>query len=292
MTLRVGTRGSKLARIQAQIVVDILREAGLASEVVVVSTKGDRFPSLPIHKIGKNGIFVGELERALEEGTVDIAVHSLKDMPSSIPTSLTLAPPPAAPLDMDVFVGEANFKEADLSHMTVATGSTRRLAQLKHFYPTVKTVPIRGNVETRIRKVEEGLADGTLLAYAGLYRAGLAHKMTAPLDPTRFIPSPAQGLLGIELVKDRKDLLKIFQDASDPYAAFRMEVERAYQKALNAGCESPVGIHIERRNGSIILHGCYAETVEDPLVYASVKTTEKKAALDALNLARKVQYHE
>lgn len=293
MTLRVGTRASKLAQIQATEVVGILKEAGLDAELVTVSTKGDRCKTLPIHKIGKNGVFVGELERALRDGTVDLAVHSLKDMPSKILGGYTLAPPPAAPSDADAFVGQAmDFKEADLARMVVATGSNRRIAQLKHFYPDVEIVPIRGNVETRIQKVEEGLADGTLLAYAGLARSGLAHKVTAPLDPTRFIPSPSQGLLGIELAEDRRDLLAIFAEASDSHAALRMKVERAYQRALNASCQSPIGIHMEQNGKELILHGCFAETADEPLIYATVTTTAEKTAEDVLKLAMKVKGHE
>lgn len=293
MTLRVGTRASKLAQIQATEVVGILNEAGLDAELVTISTKGDRCKTLPIHKIGKNGVFVGELERALKDGSVDLAVHSLKDMPSKILDGFILAPPPAAPKDVDVFVGKGdNFKEEDLARMVVATGSNRRIAQLKHFYPEIKIVPIRGNVETRIQKVEEGLADGTLLAYAGLARSGLAHKVTALLDPTRFIPSPSQGLLGIELAEDRRELLKIFAEASDSHAALRMTVERAFQQALNASCQSPIGIHMEENGKELILHGCFAETVDEPLIYATVTTLAEKAAEDVLKLARKVKDYE
>ena len=293
MTLRVGTRASKLAQIQATEVVGILNEAGLDAELVTISTKGDRCKTLPIHKIGKNGVFVGELERALKDGSVDLAVHSLKDMPSKILDGFILAPPPAAPNDVDVFVGKGdNFKEEDLARMVVATGSNRRIAQLKHFYPEIKIVPIRGNVETRIQKVEEGLANGTLLAYAGLARSGLAHKVTALLDPTRFIPSPSQGLLGIELAEDRRELLKIFAEASDSHAALRMKVERAFQQVLNASCQSPIGIHMEENGRDIILHGCFAETVEDPLVYATVATTAERAVDDVLELVKKVKGHE
>lgn len=274
-------------------VVNILREAGLDAEPVIISTKGDRVQHLPIHKVGKNGVFVGELEGALREGTVDIAVHSLKDMPSKIASGFTLAPPPAAPADVDVFVGTGKLsKEEDLAHMVVATGSNRRIAQLKHFYPDIKIVPIRGNVETRIHKVESGLADGTLLAYAGLSRAGLTHKVMATLDPTRFIPSPSQGLLGIELAEDRLDLLKVFSQASDPSASFRMKVERAFQRKLNASCASPIGIHIEERGSELLLHGCFAKTAEDPLIYATVATTTEKAMDDVYELVRKVRAHD
>lgn len=279
--------------IQAKAVIAILKEAGLEAELVVISTKGDRVQHLPIHKVGKNGVFVGELEGALREGAVDIAVHSLKDMPSKIAPGFTLAPPPAAPADVDVFVGKrSHFNEEDLANMVVATGSNRRIAQLKHFYPDIKIVPIRGNVETRINKVESGLADGTLLAYAGLSRAGLAHKVTAELDPTRFIPSPSQGLLGIEVADDRQDLLTVFTQASDPGAAFRMKVERTFQRELNASCASPIGIHIEEKGSELLLHGCFAKTVDDPLTYGTVATTAEKAMDDVFELVRKVRTHD
>ena len=279
--------------IQAKAVIAILKEAGLEAELVVISTKGDRIQHLPIHKVGKNGVFVGELEGALREGAVDIAVHSLKDMPSKIAPGFTLAPPPAAPADVDALVGKrSHFNEEDLANMVVATGSNRRIAQLKHFYPDIKIVPIRGNVETRINKVESGLADGTLLAYAGLSRSGLTHKVTAELDPTRFIPSPSQGLLGIEVADDRQDLLRVFTQASDPGAAFRMKVERTFQRELNASCASPIGIHIEEKGSELLLHGCFAKTVDDPLIYGTVATTAEKAMDDVFELVRKVRTHD
>ena len=147
-------------------------------------------------------------------------------------------------------------------------------------------------METRINKVESGLADGTLLAYAGLSRAGLAHKVTAELDPTRFIPSPSQGLLGIEVADDRQDLLTVFTQASDPGAAFRMKVERTFQRELNASCASPIGIHIEEKGSELLLHGCFAKTVDDPLTYGTVATTAEKAMDDVFELVRKVRTHD
>ncbi|MDD7363103.1 MAG: hydroxymethylbilane synthase [Peptoniphilus sp.] len=294
MKIRVGTRGSQLARIQAKQVTDILEEAGIETELVVVTTKGDRNQKLPIDKIGKNGVFVGELESVLVNGAIDIAVHSLKDMSSVLPEGFTLAAPPAAPPVWDVFVGKAPLKrEEELAQMTIATGSQRRRAELHHFYPNILTTPIRGSIQTRIEKMRASEVDGTILAYAGLSRASLTSVISGILDPTRFIPSPSQGLLGIELSEARSDLLKIFEEASDPFDAFRLRIERAYQKTLDASCRSPIGIYIERaEKDALLLHGCFASTPGEALTYATVPSTFHTATADVVALAKKVKHHD
>lgn len=278
---------------QARSVAEILEQAGLETELVAVSTKGDQFQNLPIDKVGKNGVFVGELETALTSGHVDVAVHSLKDMPSYLPEGYLLAPPPKSPDVRDVIVGKAPLKrEQDLENMTIATGSNRRRSELLHFYPGVSIEPIRGNIQTRIEKMMASHADGTILAYAGLERAELTHLISGVLDPTRFIPSPSQGLLGIEISEERKDLLQIFKEASDSYANFRMKVERKYQRALDASCHSPIGIYIEKINDiAIRLHGCFAENTEEPLRYSMVPSTFETAEDDILKLVYEVKNH-
>lgn len=283
-----------MAMTQAKSIAEILNEAGLETELVAVSTKGDQFQHLPIDRVGKNGVFVGELESALTSGHVDVAVHSLKDMPSLLPEGYLLAPPPTSPDVRDVIVGKAPLKnEEDLENMTIATGSNRRRSQLLHFYPDVSIEPIRGNIQTRIEKMKASHADGTILAYAGLQRADLTHLISGILDPTRFIPSPSQGLLGIEISEERHDLLQIFKEASDPYANFRMKVERKYQKALDASCHSPIGIYIEKKNETdILLHGCFAKDGKSPLRYATVSSTFHMAEEDVLKLVQEVKGHD
>ena len=291
MKIRIGTRKSQLAITQAKIVARILEEGGMETELVTVSTKGDQYQNIPIDKVGKNGVFVGELESALTSGFVDVAVHSLKDMSSVLPEGYLLAPPPKAPDVRDVIVAKTPLqREDDLHNMVIATGSNRRKAQLLHFYPHATTVPIRGNIQTRIEKMMASKADGTILAYAGLERSGLTHCISCILDPTRFIPSPSQGLLGVEISEKRTDLLEIFEEASDPYAHFRMKVERKYQKALDASCHSPIGIYIEKINSTDIqLHGCFAKSARDPLRYASIPSTFTTAEEDVLKLVREVK---
>lgn len=273
---------------------NLLEEAGLQTELVIVSTKGDRCQRLPIDKIGKNGVFVCELESCLVDRDIDIAVHSLKDMASDLPEGFTLAPPPTSPPVWDVFVGKKTLeREEDLADMVVATGSNRRKAQLRHFYPDIKIAPIRGNIQTRIAKMNASEVDGTILAYAGLERASLTEVISGVLNPTRFIPSPCQGLLGIELPSHRRDLLAIFREASETFSAFRLRIERRYQRALGASCHSPIGIYIERLGGEdLLIHGCFSPSADQKLTYATVLSSFETADRDILTLAEKVNSHE
>lgn len=280
-----------MARIQAQSIQKIFEATGYETEIKVITTKGDRVRNLPIDQVGKNGVFVGELERALVAKEVDVAIHSLKDMSSKIPEGFTLAPPPKAPRVEDVYVSKrANISRDDLNGHMVATGSNRRKAQLLHFFPRAKTVPVRGNIQTRIQKMEESEADGTILAYAGLERAALTDKISLVLDPREFIPSPCQGILGIEVSEARHDLIEVLEAAADPVTRFRMTIERKFQITLSASCQSPIGIYTEFTKDGVRLHGCYAKNVDSPLRFARVDTTIETALKDVVILAKQVKY--
>lgn len=237
----MGTRGSALALAQTGLVVDALERAGATIEVVTVSTPGDR-SSAPIAEIGV-GVFTTALRDALAEGTVDVAVHSYKDLPTAPDPRLSLAavPPRADPRDALVARDGLTLGEL-LPGSRVGTGSPRRAAQLEALGFGLEIVPIRGNVDTRIGKVTGGELDAVVLAKAGLDRLGRAEVITEVLDPIQMLPAPAQGALAVECRVDDVDVEHLLRSTLDD-AATRAAVaaERAMLAALEAGCSAPVG---------------------------------------------------
>ena len=196
--IKIGTRASKLALWQAYYVADLLKQAGMESEIVQIDTKGDQVLDVSISKIGSKGVFTQELEDQLLDGRIDIAVHSAKDMPSRLGEGLELIAFSVREQAQDVLLSTKKGVSLSDSHLVVGTSSTRRIATLKHFYPHVNTVEVRGNLQTRIRKMEEGLCDALLLAYAGVFRMGYADSVGEHLDINQFIPAVGQGSIAIE----------------------------------------------------------------------------------------------
>lgn len=242
--IKIGTRASKLALWQAYYVADLLKQAGMESEIVQIDTKGDQMLDVSISKIGSKGVFTQELEDQLLDGRIDIAVHSAKDMPSSLGEGLELIAFSVREQAQDVLLSAQIYLSlADASkEITIGTSSTRRIATLKHFYPHVKTVEVRGNLQTRIRKMEEGLCDALLLAYAGVYRMGYANLVVEHLDLNQFIPAVGQGSIAIEACTslDPKLHEAIFSACNDAPTATCLLAERAYLRVLEGGCSIPV----------------------------------------------------
>ncbi|MEE0776576.1 MAG: hydroxymethylbilane synthase, partial [Bacillota bacterium] len=201
MTLRIGSRGSKLALTQTNMVADAIREAnpGLNVKVVIIKTKGDLIQDKPLNEIGDKGLFVKEIEEALLRKEIDLAVHSLKDMPGEQPEGLEMAVTPQREDPRDVIITFEPMRSIkDLPpNSKIATGSPRRIDQLKKLRPDITTMPMRGNVDTRIRKSKEQGYQGIVLAAAGLNRLGMKY-MGFPLEVDEMIPAPAQGILGLE----------------------------------------------------------------------------------------------
>lgn len=288
--IKIGSRASKLALIQAELVKEILEKEGLDVEIIKISTKGDRIRDRKIDQINSKGVFVKEIEEALLEKKIDIAVHSLKDMPSNIDEKLIFVPALKAEDPRDVFVGKDIFKKMDdLNNALVGTGSNRRICQGGNYFSNIKFRPIRGNVETRIGKIEKENLDGVILAKAGLIRAGFDKKINFDLDPHIFTPSPCQGILGIEIRKEDEDLFEIFKKHSDKNTQIRMEAERAFQKELGADCSTPMGIFTEIENDKITLTGSFAFNKNDKMTYEKVSGKISDRINLGKNLAKKLK---
>jgi hydroxymethylbilane synthase len=240
--VKIGTRASKLALWQAHYVADLLKQAGMESEIVTIDTKGDQVLDVSISKIGSKGVFTQELEDQLLDGSIDIAVHSAKDMPSKLGEGLELIAFSIREQAQDVLLSAKKGVSLSDTHLVVGTSSTRRIATLKHFYPQVKTVEVRGNLQTRIRKMEEGLCDALLLAYAGVYRMGYANSVVEHLDLNQFIPAVGQGSIAIEACTSLDPELRaaIITACNDGPTATCLQAERAYLRVLEGGCSIPV----------------------------------------------------
>ncbi len=244
MNLRIGSRGSQLALWQANHIAALLRTEGHAVEIEIIKTTGDRLQEVTFAQVGSKGMFTKEIEEALAEGRVDLAVHSLKDLPTELPEPFALAatPPRVDPRDAFVSVNHASLKALPAG-ARVGTSSQRRRAQLKALRPDIEAVEFRGNVDTRLRKLADGQVDAVLLASAGLDRLGRTDWIRERLDPKDFCPAAGQGSLGIETRKDAAATIEAvaFLDHAD--TRFAVTAERAALAALGGGCQVPIGVY-------------------------------------------------
>ena len=245
---RIGTRGSELALWQARTVAGLLARRGHQADIVVIKTTGDRLQQGSLADSGGRRLFVKEIEEALMAGHVDIAVHSAKDMPSAFPEPLAVvaALPREDPRDALVLPGApapAEWREA-VSRLrdgaTIGTTSVRRIAQLRRAFPAARFLPLRGNVDTRLRKLDEGQFDAIVLASAGLKRLGYGYRITAAIPTDVSIPAPGQGIVAVQIRREdrlARDAVAAFNDAA-AFAA--LEAERAVVTALGGGCQLPL----------------------------------------------------
>lgn len=257
--LRIATRKSALAVAQTKLVADALVSAnpGLAYELVTMTTEGDRRLDKSLASFGGKGVFIKELEVALLEGRADIAVHSLKDMPAEVLPEFKLAAVMRREDPRDAFIargGASGIKFMDLpAGARVGTGSIRRVVQLKALRPDIEYVPIRGNIQTRLSKLEE--LDGVVLAAAGLKRMGLADQVTEYFDTDKVLPASGQGILAIETLADNAQVVGVLARVNDAPTYCIAVAEMAFLKALNAGCQFPVASFAEFANESQIQNG-------------------------------------
>ena len=248
MKLRIGSRGSQLALWQARHIAALLCAEGHMVEIEIIKTTGDRLQEITFAQVGAitgdKGMFTKEIEEALAAGRVDLAVHSLKDLPTELPEPFTLAATPARVDPRDVFVS-VNY--ANLAAMPqgarVGTSSQRRRAQLKALRPDIEAVEFRGNVDTRLRKLAEGQVDAILLAAAGLDRLEKTEWVRERLEPAEFCPAAGQGALGIETRKNDAATSAAVAFLDDAATRFAVTVERAALAALGGGCQVPIGVH-------------------------------------------------
>ncbi|MBI4855447.1 MAG: hydroxymethylbilane synthase [Acetobacterium woodii] len=284
MNIKVGTRGSTLARTQSQWLIDVLAKAHpqINFEMVIIKTKGDLVQDKPLDKIGDKGLFTKELEDALLSGEIHMAIHSMKDMPSKLPEGLVLTVPTVREDPRDVLLTPHQITTLDdlPKGAVVATGSKRRICQLQKLRPDVEIVGIRGNIDTRIRKMQEQQLDGIILAAAGLKRIGrLADSayQTVTLPENTFIPAPAQGILAVEVREDNEIVKELMAAISDQNTIIQMEAERSFLNALNGSCHIPVGAFCEIKKDTIVLYGLYGLEDGSHVVTQSIEGSPEEA---------------
>ncbi|QPC90159.1 hydroxymethylbilane synthase [Mesorhizobium sp. INR15] len=258
--LRIGTRGSPLALAQAhETQARLMAAHGMpeqAFEVVAISTSGDRIQDRPLSEAGGKGLFTKEIEEALLERRIDIAVHSSKDMPTVLPDGLELSAFLPREDARDAFIGKVAKAIADLPRgAKVGSSSLRRQALIRRMRPDLDVVMFRGNVQTRLRKLDEGIAAGTILAYAGLKRLGLEHVVTDLMPLDGFPPAPGQGAIGIESRIGDRDVEKMLAAIHDVPTGQALACERAFLAALDGSCRTPIAGHAVIANGIVSFDG-------------------------------------
>lgn len=292
-TLRIGTRGSPLALWQAGWVKDLIRQKSSDTQVELVKivTTGDRIQEASLKEQGGKGLFVKEIEEQLLSGVIDLAVHSIKDIPGQMPDRLCLAAILKRADPRDVFISTVATSLRELpEHARVGTSSPRRMAQLKRLRPDLCIEEFRGNVETRIRKMEAGQVDATLLAAAGLERLGLTDHICQYLEVSDMIPAVGQGAVGIETCGDATDLNAWLKaNLHHHETGICVVAERALLAAIGGNCYTPVAAHAQLRGDTLHMCSCYASESGEHLVRAS--SDGKPAAPVALGelLARELQ---
>jgi hydroxymethylbilane synthase len=247
--LVIGSRGSKLALWQANHIAAQLQAKGHTTRIEIIQTTGDKITDVALSKVGTKGLFTKEIEEALLAGTIDLAVHSAKDMPTDLPDGLVLSAFPERQDPRDAIIGDMP------ENAIVGTSSLRRAAQLKTARPDIDIRDLRGNVDTRLRKQAEGQYNAILLAAAGLIRLGWQDRITEYLDPAEFVPAVGQGALAIETRADGGIGHTIVAQMDDPETRARLTAERAALKALGGGCQVPMGAHAILDQGTLKLHG-------------------------------------
>jgi len=260
--LRIATRKSQLALWQAEHVAGLLRRAhaGLEVELVPMVTQGDRIQDRSLAAIGGKGLFVRELEVALEEHRADIAVHSMKDLPGDLPAGLTIAAVLERADARDALLTASAGRLEDLPRgARVGTSSPRRQAQLLAARPDLKIEALRGNVDTRLRRLDGGDMDAILLACAGLIRLGFESRIAARLDPKMFLPAVAQGVIGIECRGADSRILGLVTVLESRETRIVMDAERAFAHRLGGSCQSPIAAHARLEGGTLLLDGLVAE---------------------------------
>ncbi len=259
MNIRLGTRGSRLALVQCEQVAAALRAHGAHVEIVVIRTSGDRLDQVALADFGGKALFVKEIEEALLAGQVDVGVHSLKDMPATLPAGLILAAFPVRedPADVLLTRGPGGWDGLP-SGARVGTSSLRRRALVLARRPDLRPEPIRGNVETRIEKLTAGSCDATILAAAGLRRLGLAPPNLTALPVAEFVPAVGQGILAIEAREADREVLELLGRLDDTRSRSEALAERAFLERLAADCHTPVAGHARHEGAALVLTGVVA----------------------------------
>lgn len=292
MKIVVGTRGSNLALIQTNWVVDELKKANpdVEFEVKIIKTKGDLIKDLPLDKIGDKGLFVKEIEKSLLNKEIDMAVHSMKDMPSYLPEGLKFASSPKREDPRDVLIFKEGYKSIeDLPKgARIGTGSKRRKYQLLKHRPDLEIVPIRGNIETRIKKIETENLDGVVLAASGLKRAGLEEKIDYYIPTHIMLPAPAQGILALEIRENDEETESIINSIKDDITKVQIDAERGFLIGVDGSCHIPMGAYCDIDGDKIKLTGLYGDGEGKKIIIKSQEGTIEDAPKIGYELAKSV----
>ena len=290
LTITIATRESRLALWQAEHVKALLEARGHNVKLLGMTTMGDQILDRSLSKVGGKGLFVKELENALDDGSADIAVHSLKDVPMDLPDGFALACVMEREDPRDAFVSNnyANLAALPLG-AKVGTSSLRRVVLLKTLRPDVKIVPLRGNLDTRLRKLDEGHFDAIILAAAGLKRLGLAQRIRAVFETTEMLPAAGQGALGIEIKSNRSDLLAALAPLAHLPTWMAVSAERAVSRAMGGSCSMPLAAHAVWDGAQLRLNAAWGEPEEEKLLplnslvvtYLSQNLAQNTGDLDA-----------
>jgi hydroxymethylbilane synthase len=289
-TLRIATRKSALAMAQSQQVVSMLKEKhpGLDVEIIPVTTEGDQNPEQPLWELQGMGFFTTQIEKTLLEDKTDIAVHSFKDLPTTQTPGLTIAAVPVRENPADCVVSRHKISSPlqILPSAFVGTSSLRRQAQLLQLRPDLTTRPVRGNIDTRLRKLDEGQYDILIMAAAGLIRLGLRERIAFLLEPTEFIPAPAQGALAIQTRADDKATVELVQTINDTQSRQLVEAERLVLQRLHPGCHAPVGVFAKREDKKIQIFAFVSKPDGTESLHKNIKGPFEEAQ----NLAEKLSH--
>ncbi len=262
MNIRIGTRGSKLALRQSEWIKAQLEahHEGIQVDLIKIKTTGDKILDTPLSKIGGKGLFVKEIEEALLSNRIDVAVHSMKDVPAELPDPLMLStfPPRENPADALIARGNRSLSELPKG-ARVGTSSLRRGAQLLHIRPDLTLIPLRGNVDTRLGKLKAGELEAVILAAAGLNRLGLASVITHTISFDQLLPAVGQGALGLEVRRDDESIIGALDFLNHPDTRTAVTAERAFLKTLEGGCQVPIAGFAEIHGNTLSFEGLVAE---------------------------------
>ena len=279
-SLTIATRESRLALWQAEHVKALLEQRGHPVQLLGMTTRGDQILDRSLSKVGGKGLFVKELEVALEEGRADLAVHSLKDVPMDLPEGFALACVMEREDPRDAFVSNEYARLADLPQgAVVGTSSLRRVVLLRALRPDLKIEPLRGNLDTRLRKLDDGQYDAIVLAAAGLKRLGLASRIRAVFETSEMLPAAGQGALGIEIRAERGDVAEALAPLSHQTTWLAVAAERAVSRALGGSCSMPLAAHAHFEGEYLQIHAAWGDP-DQPGALVRARSADVVADLD------------
>ncbi|MDJ0554135.1 MAG: hydroxymethylbilane synthase [Microcoleaceae cyanobacterium MO_207.B10] len=293
-TVRIGSRKSQLALVQTYWVQEELQKnfPDITFEVETMSTQGDKILDVPLAKIGDKGLFTKELEVGMLEKKTDLAVHSLKDLPTNLPEGLMLGCVTERENPADALVVHEKFKDKQLETLpegaVIGTSSLRRLAQLRHHYPHLEFKDVRGNLNTRLAKLDAGEYDAIILAFAGLHRLGMGDRIHQVIPPEVSLHAVGQGALGIECREGDSDILNLLKSLEHTVTAQRCYAERAFLRELEGGCQVPIGVNTQIEGEKLTLTGLVASLDGKKLVKDVVIGTAAEAEQIGIELAKKL----